>query len=602
MTQQEIKNKYRQLKEEYSQERDLLSVRIRKYGMGRLVFFLLWIISIFISTSYSWLVLGPVLAIGLIVFVVLIRIHSRLHKRKDVLDQLVKINTREERSMEWDYSANEDGSEYIVEDHLFAYDLDLFGKGGLYQYINRSSTMIGKDRLAADLSKMQKSEHEINARQEAIKELSSLFEWRQDFRVQGLMVEENKDDIPGLKDWIAAPPDFKSAIYPVLLVVVPLINLSLLTLVALNVISFWQFLAYLIIPMMIAGMKFRTINKKHNLISRKFPLLKKYSGLFSMIENNSFSSERMGVNRNILLSDGISASRSVRQLARISNAFDTRLNLLAGFIMNIFFLWDIRQAVRLERWKKKFKGHLPAWFDVLGEVDALVSFAGYSYNNPDFTFPVILTDDDLQMHARQLGHPLIPSQKRVSNDFDVDGWAKFTILTGANMAGKSTFLRTVGVNMLLAGCGAPVCAQQMKITPLDIVTSIHTIDSLANNESYFYAELKRLKMIIDMLKRGQKVFIILDEILKGTNSRDKQSGSKALIEQLISLKAAGIIATHDLSLGELEERFPDHVQNHCFEIIIEEDRLDYDYLLKRGIAKNMNATILMERMGITVIQ
>jgi DNA mismatch repair ATPase MutS len=319
-----------------------------------------------------------------------------------------------------------------------------------------------------------------------------------------------------------------------------------------------------------------------------------------MIEKYDFSSERMRELKDSLFTDGTSASKAVKNLARIANAFDTRLNLLAGFLMNIFFLWDIRQSVRLERWQKKYKGQLSLWFDAIGEADTYISFSGYAYNNPDYVFPEILGTDKLLIESTQLGHPLIHSGKRVCNDYRVDGWGNFTILTGANMAGKSTFLRTVGMNMILSGCGAPVCAQSMTLSPVDLVTSIHTIDSLANNESYFYAELKRLQMIIELLKDGHKIFIILDEILKGTNSRDKQSGSRALVRQLIQMKAAGIIATHDLSLGELEKKFPDHVKNLCFEINIEKEQLEYDYTLRKGIAENMNATILMERMGITI--
>jgi DNA mismatch repair ATPase MutS len=371
-------------------------------------------------------------------------------------------------------------------------------------------------------------------------------------------------------------------------------------LVVFREITFWHFLAYLVIPLAISGIKHRTVNKKHNLLSRKFHVLKKYSGLFEMIESHAFSSSLLKKNRDVLVLDGESAGRAIRQLAKITNAFDTRLNLLAGFLMNIFFVWDIRQAVRLDRWKVKYKDRLPAWFNVMGEVDALVSFAGYAYNNPDFVYPQIVEKDEFFLEADKLGHPLIDNKNRVCNSYQVKGSGQFTILTGANMAGKSTFLRTVGINIVLASNGAPVCAEKMKISPVEIVTSIHTADSLANNESYFYAELKRLKLIIDMLKEGKHIFIILDEILKGTNSNDKQSGSKALVEQLISLNASGIIATHDLSLGVLQDRFPENVDNKCFEVIIENDRLDYDYLLKDGIARNMNATILMERMGITV--
>jgi hypothetical protein len=600
MTHSAIKNKYRQLFQQYKTERDRIAKKIKKYGMIRLFFFLFWIIVIGISTGYSWVVLTPVLAAGIIIFAILISVHSKLHKRKEILDQLVHINKQQEKSMDYDYSENEDGSGFIQEDHLFSYDLDIFGKGGLYQYVNRSSTATGKNRLAADLSSVVCSKEFSEGRQEAIAEMANMFEWRQNFRVRGLLVEEQDDDISGLTDWVSLPPDFRSLFFSIILIVVPLINLAMLLLVLFHVITFWHFLAYLVIPLAISGIKHRTVNKKHNLLSRKFHVLKKYSGLFEMIESYTFASSLLKKNREILMLDGESAGRAIRQLAKITNAFDTRLNLLAGFLMNIFFVWDIRQAVRLDRWKERYKDHLPAWFTVMGEVDALVSFAGYAYNNPDFVYPEIVEGEEFQMDAEKLGHPLIDRRNRICNHYQVKGKGKFTILTGANMAGKSTFLRTVGINMLLASNGAPVCAEKMKICPANIVTSIHTADSLANNESYFYAELKRLKLIIDMLQEGKHIFIILDEILKGTNSKDKQSGSKALVEQLISLNASGIIATHDLSLGILQERFPENVENKCFEVIIENDRLDYDYQLKDGIARNMNATILMERMGITV--
>lgn len=600
MTQEEIKKKYHDFHLKYSDERDIILKKIKKYGLFRILLFLTWIISIYISANSSWTAFGLVMTIGTLTFAYLIRKHSLIHRRKAILDQLVRINKEEDNAMEWNYGDLDDGKEYLREDHLFSYDLDLFGRGGLFQYVNRTSTITGRDRLAEILSYVEKSKQEILNRQQAIAELSPLFDWRQDFRVFGLMVEDHPEDISGLKEWVGSPPDFRSNFFKILIIAVPLLNLFVFILSATGIISFWLFLAYMTIPLMLAGIKYRRVNLKHNMLSRKYQVLKKYSGLFRMIEEQGFTSGRMKQNKEKLTIDGTSASKAIRHLANISNAFDTRLNMLAGFLMNIFLLWDIRQSVRLEKWQKKYQKQLPVWFYVMGEVDAYISLSGYSFNNPEFTFPEISEADGLLLESIQMGHPLIHSRKRVCNDFSIYGWGNFTILTGANMAGKSTFLRTVGVNMLLACCGAPVCAHDLTITPIDIVTSIHTIDSLANNESYFYAELKRLKLIIDMLKKDKQVFIILDEILKGTNSRDKQSGSKALIQQLISLKAAGIIATHDLSLGELEERFPENVQNSCFEVDIEKDQLEYDYLLKKGIAKNMNATILMERMGITV--
>ncbi|MEN8224067.1 MAG: hypothetical protein ABFS05_01805 [Bacteroidota bacterium] len=600
MTQEEIKGNYQALYLKYSAERDYVAKNIRRYGLIRIIAFLLLLIAVYFSSTWSWPAFGMVMLSGVIIFGFLVRKHSLFHRRKIVLDQLLRINQEEKDVMEWDFRQLDEGKDYHEENHLYAYDLDLFGRGSLFQYINRTSTITGRKRLANMLSYIEKDRSEIINRQEAIAELSQYFDWRQDFRVLGLMTDENDTDIEGLTSWVNNPPAFNAFIFKILIFFVPLMNLFVFLLSVAGTISFWHFLAYLTLPLMVAGIKHRKVNLKHNRLSKKYPVLKKYAGLFRMIEDQEFSSARMNERKAELICKGTSASKAIRNLARISNAFDTRLNLLAGFLMNVFFLWDIRQSVRLENWQKKYKQQLPLWFSVMGEIDAYVSFAGYHYNNPGYIFPEISEADGMKLEAEQLGHPLIHADKRVCNDFSVDGWGRFTILTGANMAGKSTFLRTVGVNMLLASSGAPVCARSMSIAPVDLVTSIHTIDSLADNESYFYAELKRLQMIIEMLKEDKQIFIILDEILKGTNSRDKQSGSKALIRQLVSLKASGIIATHDLGLGELEEQFPNNVQNSCFEIIIDKDKLDYDYLLKRGIAQNMNATILMERMGITV--
>ncbi len=597
---EEIKREYSARHLKYSAERDQLEKKIRKYSMARILFFLLWLVAVYVASAFTWPVFGTATILGAGIFAILIRRHSLYHRRKVVLDQLVRINREEEEAMDWNYYALDDGKEYRKEDHLFAHDLDIFGRGSLFQYINRTSTISGKNRLAGLLSYVEKDKEEIDMRQQAIAELGPMLGWRQDFRVIGLQAGENPEDVESLNSWVGSPPDFRHFVFRALVVIVPLSNLAVFVLSALNVISFWHFMVYLTIPLIISGIKFRKVSMKHSLLNRKYPLLKKYAALFRMIENMEVTSPRLKENKTVLSSGNITASMAIHKLAKISNAFDTRLNLLAGFLMNVFFLWDIRQSLRLERWQKKYRDHLFHWFRVMGEVDASISLAGFHYNNPGFIFPEILQSEELHLTTRGLGHPLIHARKRVCNDYEVPGWSHFTILTGANMAGKSTFLRTVGVNMLLASCGAPVCATEMKYTPVDIVSSIHTIDSLANNESYFYAELKRLQLIINMLKDGKKVFIILDEILKGTNSGDKQSGSRALVRQLVRLRAAGIIATHDLSLGTLVESFPENIVNKCFEVNIEKDRLDYDYLIKNGIARNMNATILMERMGITV--
>ena len=202
------------------------------------------------------------------------------------------------------------------------------------------------------------------------------------------------------------------------------------------------------------------------------------------------------------------------------------------------------------------------------------------------------------MDAIELGHPLLDPSTRIDNDMNLAKPGEFLIITGANMAGKSTFLRTVGVNLILAMNGAVTCAKSFKFAPIEMLTSVRATDSLQDHESYFYAELKRLKMLIDKLKEGKPIFIIVDEMLRGTNSRDKQEGSRQFIMQLMELKGVGMIATHDLSLGTLQDEFPDYAKNKRFEVDITDGHLSFDYKLRDGISQNLNATFLMKKMGI----
>lgn len=237
--------------------------------------------------------------------------------------------------------------------------------------------------------------------------------------------------------------------------------------------------------------------------------------------------------------------------------------------------------------------------DVLGDIDALCSLATFAGNHPAYTYPTIAGKPFVFL-AKDMGHPLMPARQCVTNDADIPSRPFFVIITGANMAGKSTYLRTIGVNYVLACTGCPVCCSSLEIYPAKLVTSLRTSDSLTDNESYFFAELKRLKQIIDRLNKGEELFIILDEILKGTNSMDKQKGSFALVRQLMELKTNGIIATHDLLLGKLIEYFPKEIRNYCFEADITNDELTFSYKLREGIAQNMNACFLMKKMGLII--
>ena len=233
------------------------------------------------------------------------------------------------------------------------------------------------------------------------------------------------------------------------------------------------------------------------------------------------------------------------------------------------------------------------------EFDFLTSFGTFSFNHTEYTFPEI-KEGEFYLEMEQAGHPLINAQTRVDNDIIINGHKQLLVITGANMAGKSTFLRTVGVNMILAMAGSVVCAEKLIISPMQLHTSVRTSDSVQKSESYFFAELKRLKSIIDRMQSGENLFVIIDEMLRGTNSKDKHHGSEALIEQFIRLSGSGLIATHYIALGSLADKYPDNVKNYRFEVEIENNELEFDYKLKTGISQNLNATFLMKKMGITV--
>jgi DNA mismatch repair ATPase MutS len=335
-----------------------------------------------------------------------------------------------------------------------------------------------------------------------------------------------------------------------------------------------------------------------NSITSKSKILNKFAQSLILIETTEFTSEYLkNIQKQLAVNEGQSPSNAIHQLSAILKYMDSNLNILVSIILNGLFMFNLHLLLKVEKWKKQNQVNVPNWFESIATIDALSSLANFAYNHPDYVYPVKV-EDNFEFAAENLGHPLIAEEQRVTNNVEITGWNQFAIITGANMSGKSTFLRTIGVNYILAMAGAPVCASNLNFYPIQIHSSIRTSDSLIKHESYFYAELKRLKQIIDELESGRKKLILLDEILKGTNSKDKQSGSIALIEQLLYYKSVGLFATHDLMLGELAGRFPGQVSNLCFEIQIENDKMIIDYKLHKGVCKNLNATYLMKNMGI----
>ena len=582
-------------------ERQLADVikKIRKTSFLRVSVFLGSVIGIYLTMANGYALFSIPFFGGFIYFILLVRTHLRLEKRKSWYEANIDINKCEKLILEGNTVGMDPGSEFVNPDHPFTDDLDVFGRKSLFQLINRSATSQGRNKLANTLSFPLFDVKKLVLRQNAVAEISKIPDWRQSFQATGKLFNEEKSDQSELITWASKTNNrLDTLFFKIMLLLTPILGFGIITLIQFKILTISAFFLFLIIPFALIGTRLTLLNRIHSDVSKKSGLLNMYSELFKLIKNESFNSDLLIDVQNNIGGKQV-AGDAVNVLASITKSMDYRLNMLVGFFLNIFFLWDIRQSIRIERWKKKYASDLERWFDQLSIVDELQSFAGFSFINQDSVYPDF-SDKDFMVDAVNVRHPFISRKDSIGNPVCFTGWKQYHIITGANMAGKSTYLRTIGVNILLSMTGSVVLADRFTLTPVQIFTGIKTSDSLQEGESYFFAELKRLKEIIDRLESGERLFIILDEVLRGTNSADKQKGSKALISQLLSMGASGMIATHDLELGKLKDEFPDNVINQRFEVEIVQNELIFDYKLKDGISQNLNATFLMKKMGITL--
>jgi DNA mismatch repair ATPase MutS len=373
-----------------------------------------------------------------------------------------------------------------------------------------------------------------------------------------------------------------------------------------NLIALYYFIAndtgYYYLPILITGgcswlvLAFfsKYINGQHVLISKKEQVLDQYKSILSVFNSIDAKFSALLKNLHVASEDAVHA---IHSLARLSQAFDQRLNLVISLFGNTIFLYDLHTMVLLEKWKAKYKDHFARWIDCVGNIEYLNSLACFAYNNSNYVYPEVRTGKSV-IETKQVAHPLIAEEKRIANDFILGENEQIQLITGSNMSGKTTFLRTIGVNLLLAQCGAPVCAASFLFTPMQLLSSIRISDSLQENTSYFMAELKRLHEIILELQTGKSALVLIDEILRGTNSEDKTHGSEQFIRKLLQYHCICLFATHDLTLGKLEQEMPMRVSNYCFESTIRDNELFFDYTLQKGIAKNKNASFLMKKMDI----
>ncbi|WP_298708862.1 hypothetical protein [Chitinophaga sp.] len=586
---------YQQRIDEFRRLLDATERRLKSLGLMRLLCFLA--IAFFgyqyFSNAFAtaWLLAMGAMVAG---FVASLVQYQRAKDKQALYRALLSLNEKEWTLVTGKGADFEDGEDFIDDQHDFSGDLDVFGPSSLYQHINRTGTLTGRNRLAAWLKAPLQSDAEIREVQGAVRELSGRIEFRQHFAAHAQLANETGHDMQEIRLWKSAPMEFlhKRGLL-IAAYVMPALVLAGIVYYAVTGVFVWMMLM-LFVNWGILLLNVKKVNAQHVLLSNKEKVLGKFAVLLRMIGAEDWKGVPWLEARKRTAAE---ADRSLHSLARISNLLDQRMNLLVGIVLNSLMLYDIHCIFKLERWKEKHRGDMDEWLEAIALMETANSLATFAFNHPDYIYPEV-GGGMSGTGGAGIGHPLIPERECVKNDWKIDAQEQCHIITGSNMSGKSTFLRSVGVNWLLAMAGAPVCAAQFRCHPVRIMTSMRIKDSIARHTSYFQAELQRLQRIIDVLKRGEEVFIILDEILKGTNSEDKLTGSRELVKHFLQYRCAGMIATHDLELGALEAECPGQVRNYCFESSLENGELHFDYTMRAGIARNKNATFLMRQMGI----
>ena len=526
-----------------------------------------------------------------IIFVFLIVKHTELRAKKNLTEAKININKTEIKVLNGEFSDLETGKEFTNPAHYFSNDIDLFGAGSFFQYINRTATKDGKKLLASILT--SNNINAITERQKITQELALKTTWRQHFTAVASLIN-TKTTVDVIVNWVHSYQQKLPSFLTVFSSVFSVFSFILIGLLSFKIIPFAVILIWFFFGLIISGFYLKNIQKLANEVTQAKETFNQYHQLLAQIENENFDNSTLKSQQEKIKLSTKKASTIFKEFSKKLDAFDQRNNIVIAIIGNGLFLWDIRNASSIEKWITTYKNTVEEWFTIVSYFDAQNSLANFVFNKPNYIFPAI-TEEKSVLKAEKLGHPLLNASKRVDNDFTIDN-EQFFIVTGANMAGKSTFLRTVSLAVVMSNSGLPICAEKAVYNPIKLITSMRTSDSLNDDESYFYAELKRLKFIVNEIK-SENYFIILDEILKGTNSKDKAIGSKKFVEKLNQSKSTGIIATHDVSLCDLSSEYQT-IENYYFDAEIIDNELHFDYRMKNGVCKNMNASFLLKKMEI----
>lgn len=582
---------YQQRAHRFKQERERVEKIIRQYAWTRVALVLLVGVLIYLGLSDSlffWLTPVP-----LGIFIFLVNRQSQQEEQKQLTSYLELLNTLEARTILFEPTAFSDGSRFADPHHPYGHDLDLFSAGSVFQYLNRCGTQLGEEQLAHELKNLPFTEAELTLRQQAVKELGRMLEFRQQVWALGRQINDFSFDRSTIFRWLNEKSFiYGNTIYSLLRWGLPAITLIVVGFTIYDWSYFPLLFIMMIIQITIAGFHSKRIGEFQRVLSSGRKVLSNYARIFEKLANQKVESALMKKHH----ASAVNAFQKVKEFSSLVNALEARMNPIAMQFGNGLFLYDFHAVARLERWREENANELPHWLKSLGEWDSLLSLASLHYNFPNYAFAEVNSQPVLE--GKDIGHLLIPDSIRITNNFDLGKPANIWLITGANMAGKSTFLRSLGVNFVLGSIGSPVCASYWRMPLIALRSGMRTTDSLQDHQSYFFAELHRLQSIMQELRSGKPAFILLDEILKGTNSTDKQLGSRELLRQLKDMNALVVLATHDIALGNLAEQYPNQIANACFEGKIENDQLAFDYTLHPGVAQKANATFLMRKMGI----
>lgn len=593
MSHNPIKN-YAVLIEKYTVQSQLLKRKSGWIAVARLITILLVLLLGIIAVQSNNIFFGCIAGIGLVGFVVLMRWHFRVTKQLNFNRHLLQINTDEIAFLTENKQPFSTGEQFQIDNHPYSYDLDVLGNHSIYQFLNRTQTILGGRQLA-NLLMNRLDKEQLIYNQELIQELTPLLDWRQLFSAHGKSTQDSENIVNKLFNWTTQPVVISKFI-ALLKWILPLAGITLVTLFAVtfNILFLHFATTVFIFNLITLASQLKQIQQEIGQIDKIHATILGYSELLKAIEEHNWTSKLGKEYQSQLKNNNSSIHQKVNQLSKVFASLESIQNGFGALLFNGTVLYHVHALHRLQHWKAQHASELQEALLLIGKFEAALSFANFSYNNPSYCYPTLTTNQPISF--QDLGHPMIRSEQRVCNSVHFNNQS-YIILTGSNMSGKSTFLRTLGINYVLANAGAPICASSATIHPLDILVSMRLSDSLSDSESYFFAEVKRLKTIVEALE-NTSCFVLLDEILRGTNSDDKRNGTVEVIRKMVNKSAIGAIATHDLEVCNTTSEYPNQLANYCFEVEIENNELVFDYKLREGICKNKSATFLMKKMGV----